>query len=61
MNPSDDAKYEDSIKILINYAQREYSTGVYLIQTIREVKVQDLALPTKLNKDKNKSAVKFDM
>ena len=59
--PSDSAKYEDSIKILINYVQRECSMGVYLGQATREVKVTDLAILNKSNKCNNQLDAAFYM
>ena len=59
--PYDTTKYDESIKTLINYVQGEYSTGVYLRQAIREIKVPDLALPTKPTKEKNQSDAEFNM
>ena len=60
-HPSDAAKYDDSIKYLINYAQQEYSVDVYLGQEIQEGKVMDLELLTKPRKENNKSDTEFDM
>ena len=48
--PSDFTQYEYSIKILINYFQQEYSSVVYLGQSIQEVKVPYLALLIKPKK-----------
>ena len=59
--PSDAAKYEDSIEVLINYAQCNYLAGVYLGQDIRYGNVPDLELPNKPTKYDNKSDAKFDM
>ena len=59
--PSDAYKYEDSIKVLINYAQHEYSAGVYLRQAIGDGKVPDLALKKKPTNHDNKSDAKSDM
>ena len=50
--PSDAAKYEDSIKVLINYVLREYLVGVYIGQGIQYGKVPTLdppENPTKYN------------
>ena len=51
--PSDAVKHEDSVKVFINYAQRKYSTGIYLRQEIRDGKVWYLVLPAKPTKNKN--------
>ena len=53
--------YKDSIKVLINYAQHEYSAGVYLRQAIGDGKVPDLALKKKPTNHDNKSDAKSDM
>ena len=60
-HPYDAVKYEDSIENLIKYIRREYSAGVYLGQSIGEVKVPDLALLIKTNKDNSQSDSEFDM
>ena len=44
---SEATNYKDSIKVLINYVQHEYSAGVYLRQAIKDGKVPDLAITKK--------------
>ena len=60
-HPSDAEKYEELIKNLINYVQREYSAGVYLGQSTLEGKVSDLALPIQPMKDNNQPDAEFDL
>ena len=53
--------YKDSIKVLINYVQHEYSEGVYLRQAIKDGKVPDLSITKKPTNHDNKSDAKSDM
>ena len=59
--PHDAEEYEDSIKVMVNYVQSNYSPGVYLVQVMWYGNVPYLSLKNKPNKKYNQLDARFGM